>query len=87
MLITSPDNLAALNYKFIAHFFYKNTNIFAELYYSYFFYFEPLIILILFIYILCVTMSANQRIIFKSLLMSYFVIKQNKSAAEQIMYQ
>ena len=44
--------------------------------------FEPEIILKLFLNIEGVKTSENQRIILKSLLMSYFIIKYNKSGAE-----
>ena len=41
--------------------------------------FEPLIILKLFLLIESVSSAQNQRMMFKSLLMSYFIIKQTKS--------
>ena len=44
--------------------------------------FEPRIILKLFLNIEGITTSENQRILFESLLMSYFIIKQNKSESK-----
>ena len=44
--------------------------------------FEPFIILKLFLNIEGATTSENERIISKSLLMFYFIIKQNESEAE-----
>ena len=47
-----------------------------------FFGLEPQIILKVFLNIKVIATPENQKIIFKSLLMSYFIIKQNKSGAE-----
>ena len=58
---------------------YKKTYFFTEPQYSSFFSFLSLRSCS---YIEGVTASKNQRIIFKSFLMSYFVIKQNESGTE-----
>jgi len=61
------------------HFFYKNTQVLPSLDIPKFFFgFEPCIILELFLNIEGVTVSETQRIIFKSLLVSYFIIKPNQ---------
>ena len=72
---------AIFNFNLILIFF-KNKFFFKASLVITFFGFKPSIILKLFLNIEGVTTSENQRIIFKSLLMSYFIIKQKKSGTE-----
>ena len=71
--------LVALPY---AHFFIRITYFSLSLNILNFFGFEPWIILELLFNINGVATSENQMIIFKSLLMSYLIIKQNINGAE-----